>query len=247
MIIYKITSKTSGKSYIGKTKLTISGRFKQHISEAHNKCKLHFQKAINKYGEDDFELEILENVTEENWRMREKYWILYFNSFLGEGYNMTSGGEGVSGLFGPLNHSYGKTGEDSYIYGIKRSKETKVRMGESRKKYLKENPDAMTGENNPNYGNEYSKESKDKMSEKWKEREIIQCPYCKLRSQNNGNMNRWHMDNCKLNPDNPDNILGESLNLFRVTEKITCPHCGKIGDPRGFHRWHFDNCKQKPD
>lgn len=26
---------------------------------------------------------------------------------------------------------------------------------------------------------------------------------------------------------------------------ITCPHCGKIGKPRGMKFWHFDKCKEK--
>ena len=28
-------------------------------------------------------------------------------------------------------------------------------------------------------------------------------------------------------------------------EKIECPHCGKIGKPRGMKCWHFDKCKEK--
>lgn len=27
---------------------------------------------------------------------------------------------------------------------------------------------------------------------------------------------------------------------------VTCPHCGKVGDPGVMSRWHFDNCKQNP-
>lgn len=29
----------------------------------------------------------------------------------------------------------------------------------------------------------------------------------------------------------------------KLTPKLTCPHCGKIGDPANLHRWHFSNCK----
>ncbi len=28
--------------------------------------------------------------------------------------------------------------------------------------------------------------------------------------------------------------------------RITCPHCGKVGDASNMKRWHFDNCKHRP-
>lgn len=28
-------------------------------------------------------------------------------------------------------------------------------------------------------------------------------------------------------------------------EKVTCPHCNKIGGKNTMGRWHFDNCKVK--
>ena len=28
--------------------------------------------------------------------------------------------------------------------------------------------------------------------------------------------------------------------------RITCPHCGKVGDTLNMKRWHFDNCKHRP-
>ncbi|QQV89007.1 homing endonuclease [Providencia phage PSTRCR_121] len=30
-------------------------------------------------------------------------------------------------------------------------------------------------------------------------------------------------------------------------ELIQCPHCGKIGKPRGMKCWHFDRCKENPN
>ena len=33
--------------------------------------------------------------------------------------------------------------------------------------------------------------------------------------------------------------------LGRKYEKVTCPHCGKIGGITGMKCWHFDNCKEK--
>jgi hypothetical protein len=70
--IYKITSKTSGKSYIGQANKYVSGctkwgsmkRWKSHVYEAFNSAKDHctyLNNAIRKYGEDDFTVEIIED------------------------------------------------------------------------------------------------------------------------------------------------------------------------------------------
>jgi len=42
------------------------------------------------------------------------------------------------------------------------------------------------------------KERSQRQSDSWKTRATIVCPHCELSSQNTGNMNRWHFDNCKL-------------------------------------------------
>lgn len=104
--IYKITNKTNGKIYIGKTTYTIAYRWIQHISAATSDKEkddynylLH--KAIRKYGADNFVVEVVEEVEDESkLSLREMYWISHYNSCILEedsnGYNMTYGGEGVS-------------------------------------------------------------------------------------------------------------------------------------------------------
>ena len=58
-IIYKVTSKTTGKSYIGKTTYGLHERRLQHLRSARNKVKngMILHHAIRKYGETDFEWE----------------------------------------------------------------------------------------------------------------------------------------------------------------------------------------------
>jgi hypothetical protein len=35
-------------------------------------------------------------------------------------------------------------------------------------------------------------------------------------------------------------------NTWKITDKVTCPHCGKVGAKSGaMAQWHFDNCKNK--
>ena len=59
MIIYKATNKVNGKVYIGQTTRDLSTRQCQHKWESKNKGGNYFYRAINKYGFDSFEWEII--------------------------------------------------------------------------------------------------------------------------------------------------------------------------------------------
>ena len=86
--IYKHTSKTSGKVYIGQTN-NINVRWKPG---AYRNCAK-FYAAIQKYGWDDFEHEILEdNLTLEEANQRETYYIELYDS-INNGYNLNTGGD----------------------------------------------------------------------------------------------------------------------------------------------------------
>lgn len=94
--IYKHTNKINGKCYIGQT-------CRKNPNERWNNGKGYngtiFAKAIEKYGWDNFEHEIIEDgiLSEEKANEREMYWIEYYNSYAGvsggDGYNMTKGGD----------------------------------------------------------------------------------------------------------------------------------------------------------
>lgn len=97
MIIYKITNKINNKCYIGKTIRTLEKRWKVHV--IHSKRpddNLLFHRAIRKYGEENFLLEIIDTANnEKELNEKEKYWIEFYKSYLKEnGYNLTKGGEG---------------------------------------------------------------------------------------------------------------------------------------------------------
>lgn len=96
MFIYKATSKTTNKVYIGLSTQTLQQRINQHNSHAYNQqSKYHFHCAIRKYGPDDFEYVIIEDNIDniETLKERERYWIKYYDSYY-NGYNSTLGGEG---------------------------------------------------------------------------------------------------------------------------------------------------------
>lgn len=137
-LVYKYTSITTKKSYIGKSmEYRYSYRQKQHRDDVSNS---HFAKAKRKYGFDNFELTVLETgIPKEYLSEREIYWITYYDSFK-NGYNSTSGGEGG----------------DTY------SKRTDQQMEETRRKIsvsnrgknngIAKNPELVRGKNNGMYG-----------------------------------------------------------------------------------------------
>ncbi|HNQ21258.1 MAG TPA: GIY-YIG nuclease family protein [Bacteroidales bacterium] len=91
----------NNKYYIGKTSNLIK-RYKQHIrySKKINNNSLLIHKAINKY-KDNYKFNPLFSLTNEELACEyEKYFINIFNSFSPNGYNLTLGGEGVSGYKG---------------------------------------------------------------------------------------------------------------------------------------------------
>lgn len=90
-IIYKITNKLNNKIYIGKTDISVSYRWSQHCKDSYRFPDRPLYRAINKYGADCFDIEIIEET--ENTSSREIYWIEFYNSYKA-GYNATKGGEG---------------------------------------------------------------------------------------------------------------------------------------------------------
>ena len=95
-VIYKATSKTSGKSYIGQT-INLKDRIRSHRCAKDNYA---FHSALRKYGFNDFIWEIVEDLgdcTQELLDEREKYWIAFYDTYC-NGYNSTIGGDNALGL-----------------------------------------------------------------------------------------------------------------------------------------------------
>ncbi len=90
--IYKITKKSNGKSYIGQSN-NIERRFREHKY----KTDLPIDIAIQKYGADAFCFEVLEECDASKLDEREQYWIQYYNTYKGVGYNCNPGGGNSQG------------------------------------------------------------------------------------------------------------------------------------------------------
>lgn len=85
--IYKITKKENGKSYIGQSN-DIERRFFEHKT----KVDIPVDIAISKYGSDAFDFQVIEECSLEQLNEREKYWIAFYNTYKGFGYNCNEGG-----------------------------------------------------------------------------------------------------------------------------------------------------------
>lgn len=134
--IYLITNTINNKRYVGQV-IKHRGyqlRWKEHINGIKYANTRLLSNAINKYGKDAFNVQLIEDDIPENLiDEREKYYITKFNTFYQNtaGYNMTIGGQGV--------HQYEHTEAD------------KLKIAESSKRFWKElkaNPEKFSDRNN---------------------------------------------------------------------------------------------------
>ncbi|MBD3878534.1 MAG: GIY-YIG nuclease family protein [Quinella sp. 1Q5] len=137
-VIYKITNSLNGRSYVGKTTRFVEERFGEH---AHCK-KFLVDKAICKYGRENFLVEVIEECeTIQQINEREIFWIAELNCKVPNGYNLTDGGEGN---LNPSSETRAKmsaaqSGENHPMYGKHHKPETIVKMSATRRgKHLSE-------------------------------------------------------------------------------------------------------------
>lgn len=245
--IYKIINQINGKIYIGSSK-DINYRCNRHFSDLRNNChrNRYLQRSWNKYGENNFRLEIIEiidkNTTTSEFKYnlltREQYYldtILFAqewitrtnNTFRKLGYNLNP----VAGS--PLGFKHSQHTKDlmsAQRIGVKKSKQHAINIGLGHKDKIVSDKtreklrliqtgkvatiEAKENMRQAQLGRKHDEETKNKIgtkhknkivseetrqniSESWKLREIIKCTHCGKISNNLGNMNRWHFDNCK--------------------------------------------------
>lgn len=93
--IYCITNLINNKKYIGKTLSSITDRFKEHCQDSTRRCEENrpLYRAMNKYGKENFKIELVDTCEENELSNKEIYYISVYNTFK-YGYNATKGGEG---------------------------------------------------------------------------------------------------------------------------------------------------------
>ena len=129
--IYKITNQVNQKSYIGQS-INPEKRFSAHKSAARNHrfdSSQALYYAINKYGEENFIMEVLEWT--ENYNEREIALIREYNTLVPNGYNIAKGGEEPPHYYGE-EHPGNKISEkdvDRVIYELKFGNLTEPEIG----------------------------------------------------------------------------------------------------------------------
>lgn len=178
--VYLIVNKRTGQKYAGGS-IDIERRIKEHINRPNNSS--YIDNAIQKYGFDSFDWQVIEELPAD-WEIigdREKYWISFYNTFEDpENYNLTKGGEGISGWRHP-EETRKKISES--FKGTRHTPEARKKISENHvgmlgKKHTPESRKKMSentnnsGKNNPFYNQKHSEESRKKMSESHKGKEI---------------------------------------------------------------------------
>lgn len=189
--IYMIKNTINGKLYIGKTN-NINKRWKSHENDYKNKVGRPIYRAMNKYGFDKFELSIIETIRgtdkktlNESLCELEKTYIKDMNTKVPNGYNLTDGGEGLSGMKLSTQHKEGirnslsgkrKTAlhrknlsESRILKKIPSPNKGKTLSEETKKKISNVKKNQYKGENNPFYGKNHSEETIKIISEKNRE------------------------------------------------------------------------------
>lgn len=184
--IYKVTNTINGKIYVGQTKSSIEDRWKGHVKDALNESRrAKFQKAIKKYGHENFTIELIETCDPERANEREVFWISHFNAFV-DGYNSTTGGD----HFGFSEESKKKLSESRR--GKSLSAETKQKLSI-----------ALRGEKNPNFGKKKSEETLRKMSHAKMGHDVTEETRQKIGNANRGKVRteqtRAAMSHSKMN------------------------------------------------
>jgi len=93
-VVYAIKNCINGSQYIGITQVGIHKRLIQHCSAAKLHAKTYIQRAINKYGKENFTITAIDSFSlRADACAAEKRYIIVHNSFSPFGYNLTTGGE----------------------------------------------------------------------------------------------------------------------------------------------------------
>ncbi len=125
--IYRLTNTINGRKYIGKS-VNFKGRMSYH---KHSKDGCYIHRAIRKYGWNTFKVEkIIDNVPEEDLNNIEISYIAVENTKRPNGYNLTDGGEGVSG-YSHTEECKKKMRER--MTGFKHTEESRKKMSEIQK------------------------------------------------------------------------------------------------------------------
>ena len=126
-LVYLAKNILNGKCYVGKTVHSLGERRKGHQGRSLSGSNTHFHRALAKYGPEAFEWSVLDECDNEKvLNALERLFIRRLNTRSPNGYNLTDGGEGVSGWIPTEQWRSVKR-----MHGKHHSEEAKKRIGKS--------------------------------------------------------------------------------------------------------------------
>ena len=131
--IYQITSLIDGKKYIGSA-VKLRNRLNRHYNDLINNrhCSKYLQNSFNKYGNDNFEIIILELCEKEMLLIKEEYYLDLYKSYNREyGFNTC---EIAGSPSKKILSEETKNKISNSMKGRKHSDETKIKIGKSNNK-----------------------------------------------------------------------------------------------------------------
>lgn len=234
--IYKITNLINNKVYIGYTTKSLKERFKQHCNRNVCNIKMPIVSAIQKYGKENFKIELLEESEDDKYihNEREKYWIDILKARDPKiGYNVAAGGDGGDTL------STNPNKDKIYAAQVKRQTGGKIYYDpithKAKRIYTTHSipegwicgmpPEWRLNVNNKegisptNKGSTWSEEKRQEISRKTKEAmdklPRKECPFCKQKYIFS-NFDK-HVAKCKLNPNRHD----PKYYIMKITNTFT--------------------------
>lgn len=248
--IYKIENLINSKVYVGQS-ININNRWKEHKANLRNNNhqNKHLQNAWNKYGEENFNFEIIEECEENKLNEREQYWLDYYGGMdCKNNYNKKEAG------------SKGRPSEETLLkqskshLGNKPSEETRKKMGDAHKgkvfteqerlnisnglkAFYKDNPEAKEHIYElieANKGKKHTEEHKQKISNALKGRENTWNKGKQLSEET-----KQKMSNSKKGKNHP--MYGKH-HTKETKQKISKSKKGQTYN-KGFH--HSNETKQK--
>ena len=137
--IYTVRNRSNGKYYVGKTIETMKKRRSVHEALAKRDFpKMPFHRALRKYGVESFSWHVVdEEGNKEMLNYLERYAIVFLDSRVPNGYNVTQGGDGASGFVRSVQDKQKKSEAAKRQW---QSEEHRKKMSEKRKQWWK-NPE----------------------------------------------------------------------------------------------------------
>ena len=243
--VYKITNVINDKVYIGKS-YHPQERFQEHIRDAKSGADRVLPRAIRKYGEDSFVLEVIaEYGNESDQDLAESEYIRHYDCCVldgaDRGYNMTRGGDGFSS-------------EETSFYLNKRTAEGKnpfSRGGSYYDQVRQRQTDLIESNQHIFQQEEHRKKISDLQLRRIAEgNHLFAGDDCGERSSA---LQRRLLEEGRHHFLDPVFKAHQSVvtkqqldnGTHNFNKESTCPHCGKVGKGPMMRRWHFDNCGVK--